>query len=228
MKGKEAARSANRRTAEVAATADELRERLRRQESTYQRRIVELESEVRTLRNEHRAEASRIATAEVRRRMAQVEEERRQRGLSDDITINLCYQKDKFIMNACRYLSMTLGKPPRMVLPLVMTWCTDEDFFGFTGVDRLLKIGVAVDGWLARQLKANKHYERIWRAENVANGQAEAMTLDRAEREGHKDIHPGYKPSWYPRFEHPEIELTDDPEKADPKYRRWPAPEVSA
>lgn len=215
MRGKEAARSANRRHAEAVASAEELRGRLQRLESAYQKRIVDLETEIRRLRTEHRAEASRIAAEEVHRRMAEAERERRARGLSDDVAMNLMLKKDKFVMNACRYLSMKEGLPPRAVLPRVMAWMTDKDFYGFDNAQMLVELGVDANGWLVRNIRADKHWERMLASRNRRKGKPEAFSLDYAE--DHRDdfeIHPNYNPSWYPRVEHGGIVLVDDIERA--------------
>ena len=208
MKGKYATRSENRRSADLAALVDQLQSRLQKQDASYQKRIVELEQEVRRLRSDHRAEASKLADAEVHRRMEEAEEQRRKRGLSDDITYGLMYAKDKFIRNACRYLSMKTGYPVRGVLPMVMTWATDKDFFGFDRIDLMVELGVPLDGWLARRIRGGKNWEKVFVARNRKSGHAEAFTLDYVEAHREMfDVHPDYDPTWYPAIEYGGIEL---------------------
>lgn len=212
MKGKYAARSDNRRAAESASEANELRATLKREREENRAQVLALEAEVRRLRADHLAEASRIATEEVHRRIAEAEQERKSRGMSDDIAMDLMYQKDRFIMNACRYLSMTKGESPLVVLPTVLTWCTDDDVYGITGLDFLVKLGVPKDGWVARMWQQVKTAYTKGTRRRMRAGTPLAITLDQAEQEGHSDIHPKYNPQWYPKVRYRGIELVDEPE----------------
>lgn len=211
MKGKEAARAAARRAADLGTTVGQLNERLRLQASRSHARIADLEAEVIRLRSEMRAEAARLAAEEVERRSEEARKARNAQGMSDDMAVMMLLQKDKFVMNACRYLSMTLGQSPRNVLPLVMTWMTDKEWYGFGSVDLLVELGLPADGWVARTIKINKFDEKgIYRANRRA-GTPLAVPLDHAEENGFEQIHSNYRASWYPKVVHGGIELTDAP-----------------
>lgn len=207
MRGKKAAQAANRRTREATTTLESLRALLAQERVDHKREVADLRTEVQRLRTD----ASKIAQAELERTLKRIEEERRMRGLSDDIVIDLMYQKDKFVMNACRYISMSTGRRPLDALPMVMTWMSGEDFVGvFNAVNLLAKYGLPRDGWVARALKANKHVLKPIARHNLASGTPASISLDRAEREGHPSIHPDYDPQWYPRVEYAGLVLTDD------------------
>lgn len=222
MKGREAVRAANRRTAEVTAEAEALRAELAQERAERKGEATALRSEVKRLKADHMAEASRLAGEEVRRRIAQVEEEQRASGFSYVMAKNAMYLKDKFVLNACKYISMTTGKRPLSALNMVMTWMTDEDFVGFGRADMIVKLGLPSDGWVAMFIRDNKHdLKRI--ARNYAkNGDVAAISLAHAERKGHEDIHPSYSPRWYPEIDYAVMQLVDD----DPASS--PAAELSA
>lgn len=199
MKGKYAARAENRRSADLSAQLATARETLRTERDEASRRITDLESEVRRLRADHLAEASRLADKEVSRRLEEAAAERRQRGISDDTLVNFVIRNDRFIMNACRYLSMTKGIHPLEAIPVVTTWATDKDFYGVTDTTEFLtELGVPVDGWVAgvwARIQADAERRDTRRA--IRDNRPEAISLDRAESEGHQDIHPNYKPAWF-------------------------------
>lgn len=210
MKGREAVRAANRRTAEAKAGADALRAELAMERSDRKAEVDGLRAEVKRLKADHMAEASRLAAEEVARRIAQVEEEQRASGFSYAMAKNAMYLKDKFVLNACKYISMTTGVRPGHALHLVMTWMTDEDFRGFDRADLIVKLGLPSDGWAARYVLERKHdLKRIARS-NAKNGKFAAVSLERAEREGHKDIHPDYNARWYPQIDYRTLEIADD------------------
>lgn len=212
MKGKYAARSENRRVTEATSEIAELRAVIKREREESRAQVIALEAEVRRLRSDHLAEASRIAADEVHRRIAEAEEERKGRGMSDDIALDLMYQKDRFIFNACRYLSMTKGSNPIEALAIVLTWCTDDDIYGIANLDFLLKLGVPRDGWVARTWQQVREAHARPTRRRIRAGTPLAVSLDRAEQEGHSDIHPKYDPQWYPRVRYQGIELVDEPE----------------
>jgi hypothetical protein len=92
-----------------------------------------------------------------------------------------------------------------------MTWMLDDDFVGVLNeVNLLLKCGLPSGGWVAQMLKDNKHALRPIAKRNRARGTHEAISLDRAEREGHPSTHPDYDPRWYPRVEYAGIVLVDE------------------
>ncbi|MFF9118345.1 hypothetical protein ACF09Y_22545 [Streptomyces massasporeus] len=215
MKGREAARAANRRTAEAQAEAEGLRGDLARERADRKAETDALRTEIKRLKAGHIAEASRLAAEEVTRRLAQVEAERRARGLSDDITVNNLYLKDKFVLNACRYISMTTGQKPLNALAMVMTWMTNEDFYGFKNPEVIVKLGLPSDGWVARTLRHYKHDLKRVTSKRIKNGDAWAISLDHAYEEGHPGIHPDYKPDWYPNAIYQGFELVDEPARPE-------------
>lgn len=211
MKGKKAVHAARQRESAAATKSSELDSALKRERAARSAEVKRLQDEISRLRVEHIHEAGRIAAREVKRLMAKAEEERRKRGLSDVIAGDLLYQKDKFVLNACRYLSMVEGKAPMVVIPRVMAWMLDDDFVGFLGDTNLLvKCGLPHDGWVARQLKHYKFDLRRIAQRNALEGSHSAVSLDRAEREKFEAIHSDYNPKWYPRVEYSGIVLEDD------------------
>ena len=215
MKGREAVRAANRRTAEAKEEADALRAELAKERADRKAEADALRSEVKRLKAEHMAEASRLAAEEVTRRIAQVEEEQRASGFSYAMAKNAMYAKDKFVLNACKYVSMTTGKPPETALEMVMTWMTDEDFYGFQSPDLIVKLGLPSDGWVGLFLRRNKHDMRRQARNNAKRGNAAALSLSRAEHEGHADIHPHYDRRWYPEMVYELMRLVDDEQPSD-------------
>lgn len=208
-RGREAARAAKRREDEARAEVECLREQLASERSKRAEEGAGLRTEIRRLKADQMAEASRLAAEEVTRRLAQLEEERRARGLSDDIVKTSFYLKDKFVLNACKYISMTTGERPFAALSMVMTWMTDEDFYGFENVEIIAKLGLPTDGWVARFLRHNKHdLKRVARA-RIKNGNPAAVSLDHALAEGNSRIDPNYDPLWYPQMQYPEIVVID-------------------
>ncbi len=215
MKGREAVRAANRRTEEAKAEAESLRAELAKERANRKTEEVYLRSEVKRLKADHMAEASRLAAEEVTRRLAQVEAERRARGMSDDIAMNNLYLKDKFVLNACKYISMTTGSRPLNALNMVMTWMTDEDFRGFAGPELIVNLGLPSDGWVGRFLRRHKYDLRRIARGYAKDGEVAAISLDHAEREGHKDIHPDYNPRWYPEISYEVMKLIDEDEVSE-------------
>lgn len=208
-RGREAARAANRRTEEARTEVQQLREELAAERRQRKVEADELRAEIKRLHADQVGAASRMAADEVARRMAQLEEERRQKGFSDEVVKTMLYLKDKFVLNACRYISMTTGERPLGALSMVMTWMTDEDFYGFENVEVIAKLGLPTDGWVARYLRQNRHdLRRIARA-RARDGRPAAVTLDHAVAEGHSRIHPDYNPRWYPDMRYARVEVVD-------------------
>lgn len=209
-RGREAARAATRRAQEAEADAQQARDELAAERAERKTEVGAFRDEIKQLKSDRLAEAASMAATEVTRQLAQAEAERRAKGMSDDIARNLLYLKDKFTYNACRYLSMTTGAKPQHALELVMTWMTDEDFYGFTGPDVLVKLGLPNDGWVARFLRENRHGLRRIRRLRLRNGDPAAVNLDRALADGNANIHPAFDPRWYPPVEYRAvIELLD-------------------
>lgn len=211
MRGKEAAKAANRRTTTALEEVERLRAELK-EESSHQ---SDLKNEIQRLKTEHFKEASRIAGEEVKRQLARIEKERRDRGLSDDIVNHMLYRKDMLIRNACRYISMTKGFDPYQALQMVLTWCTDKDFRegkGMARSDFLIELGVPLDGWVAGRCRVTAQW-------TTKGTQYSATSLDNAERQGHPDIHPLYTKNakhWYPNIDYGGIVVVDQDEEERP------------
>jgi hypothetical protein len=211
MKGSEAVRAARRREADALAAADELRAELNQVREDHRKVVLDLEVEIRRLRSEHAHEAAQLAQREVERRIEEAGEERRRRGFSDDLAGDHQYKQDRFAYNACRYLSMTEGQPPHAVLPRVMTWLLNEDYYGpISRVNLLVKCGLPPDGWVAKWMGVHKHLNGRRAKNRYKQERPIAYSLDRAWREQFDAIHPDYKPEWYPKMVYLGMEVVDD------------------
>lgn len=216
MKGKEAIGAARRREAEAdsraAAALDQLKsERQRNADETNA-----LKSEVRRLRSDHLAEAERIAAVEVRKRMAEAEDARRESGMSDDIAIAMLWHKDRFIHNACKFLSMTRGIYPAEAISWVLAWATDRSLDrNMSPVQMATTLGVPPNGWTIRTWR-NDYYEWSQRVGGKVAREpiTKTVSLDEALLAGHPDIHPGYQPRWYPPLNYGEMTMDDDLQSA--------------
>lgn len=206
MKGREAVRAANRRTEEAKAEAEALRAELAKERADRKAEAAELRSECKRLKADHMAEASRLAVEEVSRRLAQVEAERRARGLSDDMVKQSMHTLDRLVKNACRFVSMTHGLDPIDALCSVVTWMTGEDFIGVFDADKfIVEFGFPQDGWVADLARYQRYFMRN-DAKRVARGDEDkALNLDRVEREAKIKIHPDYVSEWYSPSELPPL-----------------------
>lgn len=214
MKGREAIRTAQRRTAEANQTVERLRAELAQATDKHRREAQDLRDEVTRLQATISREAGRIAAQEVSRRLAEAQEERRRCGLSDDIVMHLAYRKDRLIRNACRYISMIDGVAPPNALAQVLTWCTDKDIRGLPDrVDRLIELGIPHDGWVARVLAREKYWSRTERK----SGTNAAISLDHAQEQDHARINPRYNPKWYPEIDYQGIVVVKDEELGEPE-----------
>jgi hypothetical protein len=210
-RGREAARAAGRRAVEAQGLAAAKDAELAALRSEHKKEATALRDEIKRLRCDHMAEASKLATEEVGRRLAEIEEKQRDLGFSVDMGHNLLYQKDKFVRNACRYISMTKGLDPSTALEMVVTWMTDEDCMGLTdSAAFIVKLGVPSDGWVAMELRRVQHWNRTIAKKSIRSGKPRAVSLDHAEQEGNPNIHPEYKPHWYPPLTYREMHLVDD------------------
>lgn len=216
-RGRDAARAARRREEEANETAHALRLELKQLKETHHAEVEGLKEEIRRLRAEHLAEANRIAEEEITRKASEVEQERRNRKLQDDLIRTMTYNKDKFVRNACRYISMTKGMPPGGALPMVITWMTDADFYGLLEPAKFMaKLGLPTDGWVRRTFVGHKNHRRM--QHNKARDQMSAedplaISLDHAEEKGVSEIHPDYNPKWYPDIQYGEMDVVDDTPK---------------
>lgn len=215
MRGKAATQNANRRTNEALERVAELERELRQVRQAAKREADALRLDLARARRDIAVEAGRLATEEIKRQQTIARTDARHAKMSAEISRALMYQKDRFIMNACRYLSMTRGEPPLDVIPMVMAWCTDEDFYGFGNdpVKWITRIGVPGDGWTARTVsRILKPVERDLTRRARSSGTPDAWSLDAVEdrpEEFSDRVHPKYKPKWYPRVKHQGIEVVD-------------------
>lgn len=204
-RGKAAAQSANRRLRDAEGRIAQLEQEAREQRASHHEEVQALKAQLAVERQNVLRKGGELAHADLVALREKYAADLRDLGLGEGIELNLLRQKDIFIMNACRYVSMTTGKSPSLALPLVITWCTNADFWGF-GEDPLTwveKIGVRADSWTARVLRNVKRYkyDEARRTRNQRrSGRPEAHRLDAVEEQPQDfDIHPDYKPRWYPR-----------------------------
>lgn len=199
LKGKYANRAVNSRAEVAEAEVVRLRAELKTVRTEGAKAIKELRDENGELTAEMVARAGELASAEVQRQIAAFHEERRRRGLSDQIVTQLMRRKDRLIMNACRYISMTTGDVPMVALEQVITWATDEDFIAATNRTGLfVELGVPDDGWVAWAIgPLNKYLERaIGRRRRRAR--APLRPLDYVDEHLDQfDVHPMYDARWY-------------------------------
>lgn len=215
MRGKAAAQSANRRTRIERERVRELELELTRLRAQSRDEINELRRQLAKSRTEQMRVAGELAHRSVERERQLTAAAQHKQALSDDIGAAFMTSKDRLIMNACRYISMTKGFRPLEALELVTTWCTDKDCYGYSKsrVDILVELGVGPDSWTSWQLsRLNKHLERRLARRRRQHEHPRAWALDHAEANPEDfEIHPDYKPSWYPKARHGGIELVDEP-----------------
>lgn len=211
MKGKEAIGAARRREAEAEERASGAAQQLKDERDEHKTEVAALRTEIRRLQADHLAEAGRIASEEVRRRQAEVEDARNRSGMSDDIAIALMWQKDRLIRNACKYLSMTQGVYPTEAICLVLTWATDK------GLDRNLSptalaaaLGVPVKGWTVKVWRGEYEWSRRVGGGTGGTPSLKTVSLDEAIESGREDIHPNYQRKWYPPLKYGEIISLDE------------------
>ena len=194
MKGKYANSAVHRRAENAQAELEQARadlaeERVRRHAET-----EALKTELRKVRAEILNEARRLASDELEKRLREAEEERRMQGISDDMITHWQYRLDRLVMNACRYFSMTEGTNPLQALAQVWTWVTDEDSYGaWQDRVKLAALGLPRDGWVVWALQRQSFLVRARRESRRRLDTPLAISLERAEREDHPEIHPDYK-----------------------------------
>jgi hypothetical protein len=213
--GRDAARTAKRREREALAQADDLRRQLQAELGRHAAEIEDLNVEIRRLRAEHVREAGVIVEREVERLMALAAKEREARGLSDERVRGIVGRKERLILNACRYLSMTKGITPIEAVSYVVTWATGKDFIGVVDGDVGRFCTNVLDcfpnGWVSLQLLSAKparvHRPSDLKGERfkqrlVREGlESPAISLDHAEEREHEDICAEYDPTWYKGIE---------------------------
>jgi hypothetical protein len=196
MKGREAARAARRREQSALAELGTVRAELAQERSRHDEEEQHSKTELAKLHGEIVREARRLADREVDRRLAEAEEERRRRGVSEELVQGFMTRQDKFVMNACRYLSMTRGWSPLDAMNVVWTWYTEEDGYGAGGNPVLMAtLGLPRDGWVAWLLQHRITPRSALKAARTRRqlGEPTAITLEHAEEQGHRDIHPDYR-----------------------------------
>lgn len=220
MKGREAALAAGRREREARAELEQVRAELAEERSRHHAEEEDLKGELRKVRGQILNEARRLADEEVTKRIAEADEERKMRGVTDDVMEFMRTKQDRIIMNACRYISMTTGKGPLDALDMVWTWLTDEDSYGITR-HKLLILGLPEGGWVRYQLSRMTRIHDRNAARCRAEGNPTAVTLDHAEDKQHPDIHPSYskwRRHYYADYRNT-IELVDDDGNVEDVFR---------
>lgn len=210
MRGREAARAANRRAAGLAAELEATRQELAQERSSRKQQELAHREEIRRLKVEQSAEAGRLAAKEVAKQVKAYKEKQQELGLSVEMSRHHLVQKDKLVRNACRYVSMTRGAHPLYALHQVITWMTDEDFAGVPNpAGMVIALGLPPDGWVAQLLKCNQHSERRYARSIRKVGSSPYVSLDRAIEQANEQIHPAFKKSWYPPIEYRGITIVD-------------------
>jgi hypothetical protein len=202
-KGREAVRAARRRQAEAGSEAARLKAEMAGEREAHRIEVADLRAQITELRADVWHKASEMSVELTRDRLEEIEKARRAQGLSDDITVWLCWQKDRLIRNACKYISMTSGTDPYTAIAMVLTWCTDKDIRSLLRDDMewFIELGVPPDGWVAGRIKRDKRWQK------TEQTRSSAVSLDHAIEQDHPKIHPDYKKygaKWYPSVNYPE------------------------
>jgi len=198
MRGKQAAKAANRRAQVAQAKTDEVKGRLSKEREDSDARIKELEAEVRRLKDNHRAEAERLAAEEIARIREEMKGVADQRAQLAEGLLDVMKSKEYLVFNACRFLSMVEGIPPFHAMARVATWVTEEDFGGVTDIEEYLtKLALPADGWVAALLRRNRNISRTLKRQTANGGTPFAISIDEAQKQNHDLIHEKYQPSWY-------------------------------
>lgn len=196
-RGKQAAKSANRRAQAAQAKTGEVKERLTKEREEKDAHIKELREEINRLKNSHRTEAERLAAEEVARLREEMLELTRQRSAAAELVRQAAKSKEYLVFNACRYISMTQGIGPGEAFTLVATWITGENFNGVRDAESFLTENMLPsDGWLAQNMRRDAHWDHII-SKSKMMATPSAMSLDAAEEQGNESIHPDYRAIWY-------------------------------
>jgi hypothetical protein len=218
-RGKAAARSANRRATAVGERVAELESELKEAQRAHRAQVQQLRTELTQARSEVTRQAEVLAQAELARVRGEVDAANDQCRVGEKLLWNTTLKQDRLIRNACRYLSMKSGRHPLDVLPLVITWLTDEDFYIEDYGDPaalLVKLGVDRSGWVAHILlrrvdtvltKYDTKSRELASRERVPT----AWSLDHVEDHPEDfSIHEKYKPKWYPRLKYGGVSVYQD------------------
>lgn len=190
MKGKEAISAARKREAEATTKAEGLKKELSEQKIAYEKQLKELRSEIGELRGAVLGKAEALAKEEIARILTEKEEERRARGLSDEIVEKLADAKDRLIRNACLFLSKKFGIPPWAALGVTISWMTGAGYAGLKSESQLVDMGLPRDGWAVETWKKVRFAERVG-AGTLEEGEAFALET------GDDVVHPKYRREWY-------------------------------
>jgi hypothetical protein len=222
-RGKAASQNANRRAAEVQERVEQLEKELRQVKEAWRLEVNDLRSQLLRERNERLAVAGDIAAEDVARLQGRINELQRSLRVADDLVLGLMSGKDRLMMNACRYISMTTGKHPGLALPMVITWATDEDFYGFaqaSAAKLMADLGVPAHGWVAHTIgdRAHRILYRESTRRRVEGGIPLTRNLDDVAEEADRyALHPQYRQHWYPRrVKHGRIVLVDEDSVPEP------------
>jgi HPt (histidine-containing phosphotransfer) domain-containing protein len=214
MRGKAAAKSANRRATGAQQRCHELEQELRQLRKAHREQLDQLTLEITRLNSELMHRAGDLASEEIANKTEQAARAWRNETTASAVARASLVAKDKFIRNACRYISMTKGYAPPDALTEVLTWATDADFYGFGAnpMHWVAKVGVPPNGWTATVCRTisptmSKSLTRYRRA----RGETLASCLDNVEQKlDQYDIHPDYKSHWYPPVKYRDLELIDE------------------
>lgn len=156
MKGREAARAAERRQYELTEQLNKLKEEHATLKKLHADEVAALRAEKRTLRDSMREEATQLAAKEIARLTNEREEEYERRALCEDRLDDLAWRKDVLLYNACRYLSMSLGLDVVNALGMISTWMLDKNYDEVVTEAMMIDEGVPADGWICTNLRANQ------------------------------------------------------------------------
>lgn len=197
-RGKYAARSENRTSAELQAEVARLTAELKSAKESASETEDRLKLEIGYLRTNILAEASKLAAPEIKNHIDRVNEEHKKAGVSVEGMRVFMGKMDRFAFNACRYLSMTTGNSPSIVMDQVLTWITDKETPTVVNVDSfLVSNGLPRRGWMSWAMEWGFKSQRKQHARAVrSSGMA---PLDYVEENPDKfpQVHPDYDPRWY-------------------------------
>jgi hypothetical protein len=201
VKGKQAARAANRRADTAEAKAEELKGRLASERSDWDIREKSLKEEIGRLKNGLIEEAGRLAAEEISRLNEELIQARRQLSEAEARVEAEAEARDYLMRNMCKYISMTEGVQPSLALGRVITWLTNKPYTQNADVNATLRdLQLPSDGWVAKLLRRGATYLKD-------RGGETSVPLDYAE-EHHEEfpVHPGYQSIWYAKEAAPRLD----------------------
>lgn len=209
MKGREAARAAQRRELNLQERVAELETALTETKRQWRTEVAAANAENLRLRSAIHEEAQSLAESAAADRIRKYEQMLRDKGMHEGVLRTWVVGKDKFLRNAARYVSMTTGEHPADAIQIVVTWMTDRPWEPIQDVKKFcLRFGLPPDGWVARWLKRDRFFQK------TELGSTKAVNLDVAIAEKYPRIHPAYQDKWYPPLKYGgELTFTDDDEE---------------